>query len=791
MMKWTICLVISMTGLYPCPALAHEFGVDSCSWLGDAGNNNAVRGLRITDDGSILLAANVGSTTPGGVTPLLLNNATNTTSGCVVRLSPDGKTVLAVTRLADELLDMDLDDNENIYLAAGNDGLIKLNPDADNLLWQRAAGGYVRRVDAGSDGTNAALDAISELEPGSIHVHQQDGSFIASFGGMHFTQDLAIHSSLQMIYTVGFRNSHSNCNPVQVAYIKAHDYNGNQIWRNYDWPGWMLDPCNEGIEINNMADTRGYRCDIGYDNLLYVGFESAGGNHIFRYAPTDLNTPVTVVGGDMWHNWYNTKSEHKTFFARYAPETGDYYLGQQFCTRNSSGGGNTVRVKDGDITSDSYGRVYVVGPSASGLPIPYVPQYSPDPDQIAFNPFPPTTYTGGAYILVMNQDMTTRLYCTRLCGGTTHAVDARVLTGQSEAHIAWGGSADDWLFELDPIQTGYGGGDHDGFYAVLGGTAGVGENTQYIINFNSDNYVTTSRLLRDSNEIITPVDLDGDGDDDSTCEYPYSDTSPLSPTIDYYGPDIYGGVRGRAINSTTMPFNDNHLTNGTPDRINIRYQPPTGVTADFHMVLYITKDDFENVADTQTVHFDESSIMNLNLPYAISPMRWLVRDGSTFYVSEETFSGSAVRYFLTDTDGNWAIYNPDIDIDFNSDTASFLTRDFSNITAVGFIIDLDTYTPDRLWIQMTKFTVKAAIQGDTAVTAPTNLSAMANTASQIELTWTDNSTGESGYVIQRSPYNRNTNWHNIADLPPNTTSYTDTDSLYGFTQYTYRVGAVE
>ena len=58
----------------------------------------------------------------------------------------------------------------------------------------------------------------------------------------------------------------------------------------------------------------------------------------------------------------------------------------------------------------------------------------------------------------------------------------------------------------------------------------------------------------------------------------------------------------------------------------------------------------------------------------------------------------------------------------------------------------------------------------------------------IEITWPDLSTDETGYIIQRKPLQRVNEWHNIADLPPDSTSYTDTNGIHGLISYTYRVG---
>ncbi|HSZ59475.1 MAG TPA: DUF4082 domain-containing protein, partial [Tepidisphaeraceae bacterium] len=76
--------------------------------------------------------------------------------------------------------------------------------------------------------------------------------------------------------------------------------------------------------------------------------------------------------------------------------------------------------------------------------------------------------------------------------------------------------------------------------------------------------------------------------------------------------------------------------------------------------------------------------------------------------------------------------------------------------------------------------------GTTVPAAPSNLSAAAASSSQINLSWTDNSNNETGFLIERST--NGVTFTQIASLAANTTSYSDT-GLAASTQYTYRVRA--
>ncbi len=72
-------------------------------------------------------------------------------------------------------------------------------------------------------------------------------------------------------------------------------------------------------------------------------------------------------------------------------------------------------------------------------------------------------------------------------------------------------------------------------------------------------------------------------------------------------------------------------------------------------------------------------------------------------------------------------------------------------------------------------------------TAPSGLSATANSASQITLAWTDNSATETGFKVERSP-NGSTGWTLLTTTAANATGYADTGLSAG-TAYYYRVSA--
>ncbi|MHC4566734.1 MAG: right-handed parallel beta-helix repeat-containing protein [Planctomycetota bacterium] len=458
------------------------YDITASSYVGGSGADDSVRGCGIQSDGTVVLAANIGDAAPGGLEPFVLNGATESSAGAIIRLSPDGTTVLSVTRIADLVLDLALDDSDNIYVALWTQGMVKLDPTATFIQWQKERGN-VNRIDAGPEGYCVTL-VVTEAEPdiyrnvvqpsiANIRVYTPGGSELGNFPGHRMTFDVCIDEPTQTVCHIGWkqRDDWTMGGPVQIAFAQGRTYAGEVLWTSYDW---SVDTNSERYlnkSENNMADTRGYRCCIGRDDKLYCVFECAGGNHIFRYDPFDIMTPVDIVGGDEWFEFWNTSDEHKTFIGRYEPATGELLLGQQFCCRlgpNKGSAGNTARVQLGQVCTDELGRVYVGGRCWWGLPLPGHPNYSSNPGQIAFNPF--DGLFGGAWLLALNPDFKTRLYCTRLTGGTdqmayTHAIAARVLS-DGLAHIAFGGSSVSELYTTAAIQETLQG-DQDGWFAVI------------------------------------------------------------------------------------------------------------------------------------------------------------------------------------------------------------------------------------------------------------------------------------------------------------------------------------
>ncbi len=82
-----------------------------------------------------------------------------------------------------------------------------------------------------------------------------------------------------------------------------------------------------------------------------------------------------------------------------------------------------------------------------------------------------------------------------------------------------------------------------------------------------------------------------------------------------------------------------------------------------------------------------------------------MREGDDFYVSETRITQSGeLRFRSAVDDGRWAAYDPADSLDFDA-SEGFEKQNFSNITAVGIMLDGDSRDGDRSWLRIQEFEV--------------------------------------------------------------------------------------
>ncbi len=344
-----------------------------------------------------------GSAVVGGVVDASLGGKKNDQitggQGIVQVLSKAGKTV-AEKRFPAAVDDLDADGQGNIYIT-GAMGTIKLDGSLRKTIWESKAGGAQARVCPGPKGGAVVLanHSVTVLDGAG----QSAASFPVSCG---YGEDVAFSPKLGRIYYCGFDNKHGTPPkqrnyPVQVAFVRALDLQGKQVWAAYGWGGQQV------ADIELMADTRAYRLAIGGDGKLYVGGESAGGNTMWMRSSLKLEEKVKLPKGDAYQQAYNTAANHITAVVRLDPKTGQSEMATLLLARLPAKGnkGNTLRMRA--LAADAQGNVYVGGPSS----------FYPPKSQGSFG-----RDGGGAYLVIFN-DQFQRTYATTLAGdGTTNAI---------------------------------------------------------------------------------------------------------------------------------------------------------------------------------------------------------------------------------------------------------------------------------------------------------------------------------------------------------------------------------
>ncbi len=371
----------------------------------------AMTGAAILPDGSVVVGGYAGAMRSGGKGEKLEGG-----QGMIQVIGSSGKPVLQKT-VSVRVNAMNADRDGNVYVT-GPGGSVKLNG-ALQALWTTDVGGEGARVCPGPNGGAAVL---AEKR---VYVLSAEGKVTAEFpvGGQH-VEDVACDPKLGLIFVCGFDNKRGTPPrqrnyPVQVAFVRAHDLAGKQVWAAYGWKG------QDVADMELMADTRGYRLAMGRDGKLYLGGESAGGNTIWMRSSLDLKRPVNQVKGDAFQHAYNTAANHISAIVRLDPKTGESELATLLLARIASKGnkGNTLRMRA--IAADEQGNVYVGGPSA----------FSPPKSPGSFG-----REGGGAYLVVFDKNFR-RTYATTLAGdGTTNAIAAGhstlVVVGECKADLA-------------------------------------------------------------------------------------------------------------------------------------------------------------------------------------------------------------------------------------------------------------------------------------------------------------------------------------------------------------------
>jgi len=644
--------------------------------------------------------------------------------GCLLRISADSSKVISQLRIGPQIQDLHLDANDNIYLAAGPNGVMSLKPDALTLRkgWPQQEGQFVRRVHASPDGYVITL--VGTL-PGTLTTYDSKGKQLAQRKGSRRTEDVAISPENGLAYFTGYKVTRAPSQeggewrtyPVHIPYLKTFDYkSGQDRWTNYDWRGRIKLSGKLGSEgelpddflnksANNMADSRGCRVTLGDDGKLYLAMEAAGGNHPMRWEPKDIMTRVgeKMAGGDSWHRFSNTRASHKTVIGRYDPKSGDLERIQEFNTlvleKGKFPSANALRLEHGDIHADADGRLYITGQGATGLPIRHAPRFGAKDDPPNFNPFDRTVLTKGSFLMVMSPDFSKREFTTRLSpNGYGHSVDTRVVNGKLE--VVWGGKAGlrQPTYTRRALQPTPGWGRNDGFLAKLGDASDLeGAGKRFKLEILGEGLV-----MKEHQGSLSKSDLNGDGQQDVSISLGLQTQSPIAMAN---GQPIFGGFKAQAMQTGTREVKGPtsfHRGKGGLGLLdigrgsNLGNEKQAKVRA-WAVLMHPIAGPGERLGFGRGDRFQVS----LSNHFGLGQARAMLFDGTSWFVSEKNLKEDPVLTFQMDSsDGRWAALDPVALLNANEPPALLKSEEgevdpryqemnFENIQAVGLLLGGD------------------------------------------------------------------------------------------------------
>ena len=168
----------------------------------------------------------------------------------------------------------------------------------------------------------------------------------------------------------------------------------------------------------------------------------------------------------------------------------------------------------------------------------------------------------------------------------------------------------------------------------------------------------------------------------------FSDSTALFGGVATNGTKIYGGmIQSAAPALTNVTLNVSVNTTG---KLVVQAQGSGAATAK-GLLLWDKADFLTN--STATLSFGTNSSITANLSRNDGTAQWVIRNGSTYYISQTTNGTGLVALNGTNM-GNWASWDPTANggaTFTNVPTSGFSAQTFSNVTAVGIFFN-DTRT---------------------------------------------------------------------------------------------------
>ncbi len=301
-------------------------------------------------------------------------------------------------------------------------------------------------------------------------------------------------------------------------------------------------------------------------------------------------------------------------------------------------------------------------------------------------------------------------------------------------------------------------------------TAATKTYTCRVVDFGHDLGDGTYRDKACSQQTTYKIDVDGDGDvnDDCIAFWEFSLTQPINAQKYTYiksatNSKFYGGLTA-FYNATGKHIEEGMLNSNHELRDDNNYMDIQGSAVKHrnNAFWFWKKEDFLNGGNVNPVSFDANSTISVHISRFWSGVeggRWVVQEGSQFYISESAFgtngtaSGLRLSHTLYPTTTKWALYNPvePWDVRFNAATAVYETHNFTDVAAVGFYIYRDNLVVGNQQLKWHAFEVVANV---TREEKPSYNSTMVQVPASGDITTPFYiSTKEVDYLLWRKAYN--------------------------------------
>ena len=280
--------------------------------------------------------------------------------GTIVRYDSQTNQAVATTRLPGRVLDLEVSNNGDIAVAYEG-GIAVLNADATEVKWSKFLTD-VSRIAISDTGKVGVVRDIKGAD--RAYLFNSNGEQLQEWSTKskrHFNDIAVTDQNGGMVVTTGFEQKTSI---LQVAFTRAWSYEGENLWKNYDFD-------DEDIYKENLlADTRGQRVAFGRDGQLYAAYYVNGGTgfSIFYRDPYDVTEKLTdqrKIETDQYNSPSNVNSIQLLWYGRYDLKNGDLIKGQSLLGRGNDGKGNSVNAES--ITATKDGTVIIAGGAAARI----------------------------------------------------------------------------------------------------------------------------------------------------------------------------------------------------------------------------------------------------------------------------------------------------------------------------------------------------------------------------------------------------------------------------------------